>query len=80
MELKICFYLQQTQMILKYIVLAVIASTIWFYIDMAGYYLERICHQIIATNETEDGDVVVVIDYSERTKNLIQRRTLSIIC
>jgi len=60
-ELKICFYLQQTQMLLKYIVLAITASTIWFYIRCGrGYFLERICHQIFASNEAEDGDVVTL--------------------
>ena len=48
------------------------ASPIRFYIRCGrGYFLERIGHQIFATNEAEDGNVVVVIDYSERAKNLI---------
>jgi hypothetical protein len=51
-------------MVLTSIGLVVIASTMWLYIDVAGYYLERICHQIFASNEAEDGNVVVVVDYS----------------
>ena len=34
--------------------------------------LHGVRHQILAADEAEDGDVVVVIDYSKGTKNLIE--------
>ena len=35
-------------------------------------YSQRICHQVFSAYKTENGDIIVIIDYSKRAKDLIQ--------
>ena len=39
------------------------------------FSLECFCHQILSTNQTENGDVVVFVENSESSENLVESRT-----